>query len=247
MILLTLTATDMEQKPHNIDPERSLQENMLTAALEYLKLGFRPIPLPAGSKAASIRWKEFQTSSPTEDQVREWFSTGTPNIALVTGAGVVVVDVDDPELLDAVVEHCGASPMVRVEYEQAIAIGGIGECLAATKNKNWGARPQVLPLEPDDWFFPDRITYLFRSNSLYNRRFHQRRRMKNLLGIHRKLVGDAKSDTKEMFLKHLTSEQIKAINRVFHVGPGAFWRAAKGKAWLALPPEFKQGELDFGE
>jgi hypothetical protein len=71
--------------------------------------------------------------------------------------------------------------------------------------------------------------------------------MKRLFGEHRKLVGDAKSDTKEMFLKHLTGEQIKAINRVFHVGPGMFWRAAKGKAWLNLPPEFRQGELDFGK
>ena len=29
-----------------------------------------------------------------------------------------------------------------LEYEQAIAIGGIGECLAATASKNWGDGPQ---------------------------------------------------------------------------------------------------------
>lgn len=50
-----------------------------------------------------------------------------------------------------------------------------------------------------------RITYVFRSNSLYNRRFHHRRQMKKLLRLHRKLVGDAKSETKAMFLKHLKS------------------------------------------
>ncbi len=61
------------------------------------------------------------------------------------------------------------------------------------------------------------------------------------------MYSDAKGETKERFLKHLTNEQIKAINRVFHVGPGMFWRAAKGKAWLNLPSEFRQGELDFEE
>lgn len=152
----------------------------------------------------------------------------------------------DPSTLHTV-ESILRSPTVRVEYEQAVAIGGIGECLSATKNKNWGEGPRVMPLEPDDFFYPDRITFRFASSSLYNRRFHQRRRMKRLLGDHRKLVGEAKSSTKELFLRDLTSEQIKAINRAFHVGPGEFWRAAKGKAWLNLPPEFRQGELDFGE
>jgi hypothetical protein len=152
----------------------------------------------------------------------------------------------DPSSMHTV-ESILRSPTVRVEYEQAIAIGGIGECLAATKNKNWGKGPWVMPLEPDDWFDARRITYLFRPNSLYNKRYHQRRRMKRLLKSNRALVGEAKSSTKEMFLKHLTEEQAWAIRRVFHVGPGEFWRAAKGKAWLSLPPELVQGELDFGE
>jgi hypothetical protein len=143
------------------------------------------------------------------------------------------------------IESIHRSPTVRVEYEQAIAIGGMGECLAATKNKKWGAGPQILPLQPDDLFYVNRITYLFRSNSLYNRRFHQRRRMKQLLGVYRKLVGEAKGFTKELFLKSLTQGQIDAIQRILLVGPSQFWRAAKGKAFLALPPEFMQGEFDF--
>lgn len=150
--------------------------------------------------------------------------------------------IEDPSTLHSV-ESVLRSPTVRVEYEQAIAIGGIGECLAATKTKKWGDGPWVLPLNVDDWFYPDRITYLFRSNSLYNRRFHQRRRMKKLLGKHRSLVGNAKSSTKTLFLKDLTREQVQAIQRIFHVGPGEFWRAAKGRAWLDLPPEFIQGDL----
>src|ERR1051325_10595536 len=145
------------------------------------------------------------------------------------------------------VESVRRCPTVRVEFEQAIAIGGLGECLAATKSKNWGAGPQVMPLKEDDWFYPDRITYIFRPNSAYNRRFLQRWRMKKLLGAHRALVGEAKASTKELFLKYLTADQKKTIERVFQVGPAAFWRAAKGKVMLRLPPEFVQGEFDFGE
>jgi len=89
--------------------------------------------------------------------------------------------------------HCRASPTVRIEYEQAIAIGGIGETLAATKSKHWGDGPFVMPLARDDWFYAERITYLYRENSLYNRRFEQRRRLKELLGRrHRHLVEKAK-------------------------------------------------------
>ena len=70
---------------------------MLTdAALNYMRLGFRPIRLAEGSKAAEIRWKEYQSRPPGEEEVRRMFASGSPNIGLVTGGGVVVVDVDDP-------------------------------------------------------------------------------------------------------------------------------------------------------
>lgn len=85
-----------------------------------------------------------------------------------------------------------ASPIVRIDFEQAHAIGGIGETLQATRSKYWGDGPYVLPLEPEDQFFPDRITYVYKPESLYNRRFEHRIRMKELLGRHRKLVGEAK-------------------------------------------------------
>lgn len=153
----------------------------------------------------------------------------------------------DPALPLCTVESVLRNPTVRVEYEQAIAFGGIGECLAATSAKSWGDGPWVLPLEPDDWFYPDRITYRFKKNSLYNRRFEQRRRLKKLLGKNRKLVGEAKSSTKEDFLKGLMKEQATAIRRILGVDPGAFWRAANGKSFLSLPPDIVQGELDFGD
>lgn len=146
------------------------------------------------------------------------------------------------------VESVFRNPTVRVEFEQAISIGGIGECLEATKNKHWGAGPWIMPLEPDDWFHSQRITYLFRDNSLYNRRFHQRRRLKKLLGKeNRPLVGEAKASTKRDFLKFLTEDQARAIRRIIEVEPGEFWRAAKGRAFLDLPAEYFQPELDFGD
>ncbi len=84
---------------------------MINQALEYLKLGYRPIPLNAGTKQAAVKWKAYQARPPTEEDIRSWFSSGERNIALLTGNGVVVVDVDDPALAHELVEHCGATPM----------------------------------------------------------------------------------------------------------------------------------------
>jgi hypothetical protein len=138
------------------------------------------------------------------------------------------------------------NPTVRVEYEQAIAIGGIGETLVATKNKHWGAGPTIMPLLPEDRFDPDRISYLYRQNSLYNRRFEQRIRLKELLGkTHRKLVGEAKYFTKELFMRRLTTNQAAAIRRILNIEPGIFWRASQGKIFLGLPEREVQLELEF--
>lgn len=136
-------------------------------------------------------------------------------------------------------------PIVRVDFEQAYAIGHPGETLHATRNKHWGDGPYILPLEPDDEFLTGFITYFYKPKSPYNRRFNQRIRMKELLGKHRKVVGDAKYWTKEMFLKHLTSDQAQAIRRCLGVEPGIFWRAAKGKVFLQLPNREVQREFDF--
>lgn len=156
----------------------------------------------------------------------------------------------DPSLPMITEESVRRSPTVRIEYEQAVAIGGIAETLQATRSKHWGDGPYVLPLREDDEFFANRITYIYRENSLYNRRFEQRRRLKELLGRrHRKLVEWAKdrSTTKRIFLRDLTAEQAAAIRRILNVEPGEFWRACKGKAFLELPPRMVQLDLPFGE
>lgn len=140
------------------------------------------------------------------------------------------------------------NPTVRVEYEEAFAIGGIGECLQATRNKSWGDGPYIHPLRPDDPVDPMYILYVFKENSTYNRRYEQRKRMKELLGRrYRSLVEKAKyhRHTKKMFLESLTADQANAIRRVFDVDPGVFWRAARGKRWLRLPPRMIQLGFDF--
>jgi len=145
-------------------------------------------------------------------------------------------------------ESLRQSPIVRVEFEEAIAIGGIGETLDATKSKHWSEGPWIMPLQPDDWFYATRITYMYRPNSRYNRRYEQRKRLKELLGRkHRSLVEKAKykRHTKAMFLESLTSDQANAIRRILGVEPGAFSQACRGTRWLDLPPREVQLELPF--
>lgn len=145
-------------------------------------------------------------------------------------------------------ESLRRSPIVRVEYEQAFAVGRIGECLDATKHKHWGAGPWILPLQPDDPVSAERILYVYKPNSLYNRRFEQRRRLKELLGkSHRPLVGKAMWQRKKDFVGELTESEAEAVRQRVGVEPGDLWRAARGKLFLTLPPRIVQLELDFGE
>lgn len=88
-----------------------MHNHMIEAALGYLKLGYRPIPLVAGRKQAAVKWKRFQETPPSEQEIVRWFSAEERNIGLLCGNGVVVVDLDDPTLLDLVVRNCGATPM----------------------------------------------------------------------------------------------------------------------------------------
>lgn len=135
------------------------------------------------------------------------------------------------------------SPTVRVDYDEAFAVCGIGEGLQATKNKHWGQGPRILPLRPDDPVDPVRILYVFKEGSRYNRRFEQRRRMKELLGRkYRPLVQMAKGFTRSVFLEELTTKQAYAIRCILQMDPVSFWRSAKGKILVELPEQ--RGKLD---
>src|SRR2546426_6706718 len=70
---------------------------LLEHALTYLRQGWSVVPVIPNEKRPFIKWKEFQTRLPSEDEVRRWW-TVYPNarIGLVLGelSGVVVADVD---------------------------------------------------------------------------------------------------------------------------------------------------------
>lgn len=65
-------------------------QRMIARALEYLKRGYRPIPIKAGTKEARIRWLPFKERSPTEDEIRTWWTDWPEDgIAILTGQGSV--------------------------------------------------------------------------------------------------------------------------------------------------------------
>src|SRR5688500_1415807 len=97
----------MESPEH----ERSLNEMLIDVALNYWRKGLRPIRLREGTKAAELKWKEYQSRPPTEEEVRSSVGAGRTIIGLVTGSGLGVVDCDDPALLGDVIAQVGDTPM----------------------------------------------------------------------------------------------------------------------------------------
>ena len=71
--------------------ENSLQE----AALRYAQQGRKVIPLKPGTKEPIFPWKKNASADP--ETIREWWEEWPEaNIGIVTGEGLVVVDVDEP-------------------------------------------------------------------------------------------------------------------------------------------------------
>lgn len=75
--------------------------NILEVAIDYSSHGYCVIPTIPGTKKTPIRWKEFQSRKPTEDELHRWFSSGKYNLAVVCGAisNCVVVDADSLEAI----------------------------------------------------------------------------------------------------------------------------------------------------
>lgn len=84
------------------------QPDTLGIALDALGMGYVPIPVVEGTKVPAVKWKEWQTTLPPEELVREWFAVRR-NIALVT-TGMVVFDCDDPAKAELVLAECGDTP-----------------------------------------------------------------------------------------------------------------------------------------
>ena len=72
---------------------------------DLVEKGLSFFPLKRNSKQPAVEWKEFQARRPTEEEVRAWFGgEDAPGAGIVLGpvSGVVVIDPDDQEQLDAV-------------------------------------------------------------------------------------------------------------------------------------------------
>ena len=74
--------------------DRAALPRIVIEALRYADLGLRVIPLGEHSKTPMIeRWKERATTEP--DTIKGWFSSWpTANIAIVTGQGIIAIDID---------------------------------------------------------------------------------------------------------------------------------------------------------
>lgn len=67
---------------------------------EYYQKGYSLIPLKNNSKLPVIRWKKYQYKRASLEEILNWFITfSEPNIGLVTGEKLIVIDVDDPSKL----------------------------------------------------------------------------------------------------------------------------------------------------
>ncbi len=67
---------------------------------EYFNRGFSLIPLKNNSKVPAIRWKRYQYRKASLEEIEKWFMIfDDPNIALITGKELIVIDLDDIERL----------------------------------------------------------------------------------------------------------------------------------------------------
>ena len=91
-----------------------MEKTNLDYALEYLERGWCIIPIRQDTKRPAVLWKEYQKRLPTEDEITKWW-TDNPDyaLAIVTGeiSGLVVVDCDNPEALEAALDSGMSSPI----------------------------------------------------------------------------------------------------------------------------------------
>lgn len=74
------------------------QKTMLRAAANYYKLGFSIIPLGQEKDEVLVKWKQYQTTRATLEEIAAWIQRWPEiNLGVVTGAisGIVVVDIEN--------------------------------------------------------------------------------------------------------------------------------------------------------
>lgn len=81
-----------------------MNENILTAALNYAERGFSVIPV-RGDKKPFIPWTEYQKRQSTPEEIRAWWKKyPAAMIGIVTGeiSGLLIIDCDTPEGYEAI-------------------------------------------------------------------------------------------------------------------------------------------------
>ncbi len=95
--------------PATSEDNNSLNRSNLNVSVTYedakrlMNQDFSVFAIKPRDKVPAIPlWKEFQQRMPTDQELHEWFDRGDKNIAIVCGriSGVIVVDFDDPLVLD---------------------------------------------------------------------------------------------------------------------------------------------------
>ena len=98
-----------------------MTKTKMEAALEYLERGWAVIPIK-GDKRPAIKWADFQQRHPTEEEVVDWWTKWPDyDIAVITGeiSGIVVVDCDNEDAVDAAQEAGMQSP-IRVKTKRGL-------------------------------------------------------------------------------------------------------------------------------
>ena len=78
---------------------------LIETAFIWKAEGIPIVPCLPKSKECHLHWRTFEAATQRYDLLRYWFSTGSPNLAVVcgvdsistTGSGLVILDFDDPQ------------------------------------------------------------------------------------------------------------------------------------------------------
>jgi len=80
------------------------KKGVLEAALEYLRMGWVPIPLKLKAKTPLISWRKWQQRKPTAADLKSWWERWPDaNVAILTGAtsGIMALDLEAGTSLDS--------------------------------------------------------------------------------------------------------------------------------------------------
>jgi len=113
-ILQLSTQNDDRRAPSAPESSPRAGTGTLSAAIAYLRRGWSVIPQQPRTKKAYVRWKEFQSRRPTEQELEDWWSSfPEAGIAAICGplSGILVVDVDGAEARDVLINQMGSEPV----------------------------------------------------------------------------------------------------------------------------------------